>query len=629
MKRTDIINLLINKVTAKNYLEIGVSDGKNFADVICENKTGVDPEYNTPATIHKTSDDFFKDNTDKFDIIFVDGLHHADQVYRDIKNSLKVLNKNGYIVCHDMNPMKEEHQTIPYVGGHWNGDCWKALVQLRQEHDDLEILTIDTDQGCGIISFSNTKPLIVKEELTYENLTKNRKDWLNLISVNKFLDIFSEKDLRSLLLEYVNNPNDPETNFSLALYYDAIGQTASALSYYLRTAERTDDDILKYECLIKGSMCFNKQGTRKFTVKGMLQHAIAILPKRPEAYYMMSVHYEKQEKDDGKWFDSYLIASIGVEVSEFDDIRPLRTEIDYKGKYQLLYQKATTSWWCGLCEESKKIFLDLHNNYELDSVTSEAVFDNLSKMKAFYTEEIIAYDKSKIDGLKVKFDGLETIERNYSEAYQDMFVLTMLNGKREGTYLEIGAGNTFYGNNTALLEQQFDWTGISLDVVPEFVEAFCKERKNQCILRDATSIDYDKFLTGLGFDTVIDYLQIDCDPAEISLKVLHSIPFEKFKFRVITFEHDYYADKTKKVKDLSRKFLESYGYRLVASDISPDDKNRPYEDWWVHKELVDNDVILRMTASHINMSDLLKGKNIKNAMTTGVKKAEDFMMGKK
>jgi hypothetical protein len=250
-------------------------------------------------------------------------------------------------------------------------------------------------------------------------------------------------------------------------------------------------------------------------------------------------------------------------------------------------------------------------------------------MKAFYTEEIIAYDKSKIDGLKVKFDGLETIERNYSEAYQDMFVLTMLNGKREGTYLEIGAGNTFYGNNTALLEQQFDWTGISLDVVPEFVEAFGKERKNQCILRDATSIDYDKFLTGLGFDTVIDYLQIDCDPAEISLKVLHSIPFEKFKFRVITFEHDYYADKTKKVKDLSRKFLESYGYRLVASDISPDDKNRPYEDWWVHKELVDNDVILRMTASHINMSDLLKGKNIKNAMTTGVKKAEDFMMGKK
>ena len=75
--------------------------------------------------------------------------------------------------------------------------------------------------------------------------------------------------------------------------------------------------------------------------------------------------------------------------------------------------------------------------------------------------------------------------------------------------------------------------------------------------------------------------------------------------------------------------MESYGYRLVASDISPDDKNRPYEDWWVHKELVDNEVISRMTASRINMSDLLKGKNIKNAMTTGVKKAEDFMMGKK
>ena len=44
MKRTDIIQSLINKTSAENYLEIGVSAGENFRDIKCKNKVGVDPE---------------------------------------------------------------------------------------------------------------------------------------------------------------------------------------------------------------------------------------------------------------------------------------------------------------------------------------------------------------------------------------------------------------------------------------------------------------------------------------------------------------------------------------------------------------------------------------------------------
>ena len=94
-----------------------------------------------------------------------------------------------------------------------------------------------------------------------------------------------------LLQKYIIAPNDPENNFNLALYYDGIGQTASAISYYIRTAERTDDDLLKYECLIKAAMCFEKQGTRKFTVKGLLQQAVSTQSKRPEGYYFLSCFY--------------------------------------------------------------------------------------------------------------------------------------------------------------------------------------------------------------------------------------------------------------------------------------------------------------------------------------------------
>lgn len=616
MRRTDILNHFIKKINAKSYLEIGVSGGGNFSEIICENKVGVDPEPLSPATVTATSDDFFPKNKDNFDVIFIDGLHHADQVYRDIKNSLNFLNDGGVIVCHDMNPQSKQAQEIPYINGEWNGDCWKALVQIRQEHDDLDIYTIDTDQGCSVITKSNEqlKKLVVKDSLTYDNLVKNREEWLNLISVGEFNTMEElNKDYKTMLLDYINDPDNAEYNFALALYYDDIGQTASALSFYLRTAERTQDTLLRYECLIRGSMCFNKQGTRKFTVKGMLQHAVTIMPKRPEAYYMLSVHYEKQENDDGKWFDSYLMASVGLEVSEFENMKPLRTEIDYKDKYQLLFQKAHTSWWCGLCDDSREIFLDLYNNYKMNDYYTNLVYSNLANLNAFRTEKIVEYDRSKADKLKVKFEGLDRINKNYSESYQDMFVLTMLNGKEKGRYLEIGAGNTFYGNNTALLEQEFGWRGVSLDVVPEFVDSFARERTNPCLLKNATTIDYEKFLNGLDYEEVVDYLQIDCDPADVSLKVLYSMPFEKFKFRVITFEHDHYADQTKSVRDKSRKFLESYGYMLVAADISPDDKNRPYEDWWVHSDLVDNITISKMTS---------KDKNIKS------RKAEDYMMGR-
>ena len=169
MTRTDIIQLLIDKIKAKSYLEIGVSGGENFQTIRCENKVGVDPELTSPATIFLTSDEFFKQNNDTFDVIFVDGLHHADQVLRDIIHSLKILNEGGYIVCHDMNPEKEEHQIIPFTGGTWNGNCWEAFVQLRQERSDLKMCVVNTDHGCGIIQKGKQELLEINKKVNYKN----------------------------------------------------------------------------------------------------------------------------------------------------------------------------------------------------------------------------------------------------------------------------------------------------------------------------------------------------------------------------------------------------------------------------------------------------------------------------
>ena len=43
----------------------------------------------------------------------------------------------------------------------------------------------------------------------------------------------------------------------------------------------------------------------------------------------------------------------------------------------------------------------------------------------------------------------------------------------------------------------------------------------------------------------------------------------------------------------SRKYLESFGYKLIVDNISPDD-DRPYEDWWVHPDLVHKKIIDKM-----------------------------------
>lgn len=613
MNRTDIINTIARKIKAKSYLEIGVQHGTNFNKVICEHKIGVDPNPKMTNTIALTSDEFFSQNKETFDIIFIDGLHESEQVYRDINNALDVLNPGGYIISHNMNPPTEERQISPFPGGvwngeAWNGDCWKAFVRLREERIDLDMKTVDTDEGVGIITRGFQIPLNIEKELTYTEFDKNRAEWLMLISEREFNNMFTQNKLQQLIEEYALDPNNPEKNFPIALEYDAIGQTASAVSFYIRTAERTEDDLLKYECLIRAAACFERQGTRKFTVKGLLQHAIAIQPKRPEAYYILSLLHEHNHANEGRWFDSYLMASIGLSVSEFDNLTPLRTVVDYPGKYALLFQKAHAAWWCGLCDDSKALFLDLYANYDMEESFRNAVKNNLIQLNAFNSASLTLYTKEKLNRVKMKFNGVGSIKQNYSEAYQDLFALSMANGKRNGTYIEIGAGDPVYGNNTYLLEKEFGWTGVSLDVSEEFVTAHNNLRNHTCLLKDATTTNYSALFAAQGFDDVIDYLQVDCDPPSVSFKALLSIPFEKYKFRAITFEHDHYANPTEGYREKARKYLESHGYILFASNISPD-KNRPYEDWYVHPEL-------------INTTELLPFMNADSS----TKMAEEFML---
>ena len=119
MWRFEIINRLIDKRFNDNcnYLEIGVSNPSLCFDVInSKNKTGVDPgnEYlDNPVEFKMTSDEFFRKlrlgetrfSPDyKWDIIFIDGLHLAHQVFADAVNVFQHIQPNGFIILHDCNP---------------------------------------------------------------------------------------------------------------------------------------------------------------------------------------------------------------------------------------------------------------------------------------------------------------------------------------------------------------------------------------------------------------------------------------------------------------------------------------------------------------------------------------------
>ena len=202
------------------------------------------------------------------------------------------------------------------------------------------------------------------------------------------------------------------------------------------------------------------------------------------------------------------------------------------------------------------------------------------------------YNTTTNTNFKYPFFGSDLINQTYSQAYQDIFVLSLLDGKSNGKYLEIGCNVPKYTNNTYLLSSRFNWDGISIDFLPEMQTLWNSQRPNNTFLCcDATNCDYDKFLSNkFPEETVIDYLQLDIDPPINTLKALMQLPLTKYRFKIITFETDIYSGgESILVREQSRQILSDLGYVRIVSDVLVDGKH-PFEDWWVDLDLVDIEV---------------------------------------
>lgn len=387
------------------------------------------------------------------------------------------------------------------------------------------------------------------------------------------------------LNDFIKSPHNDLSAFNLAEWYYDKTNYGAATSFYLRVTESSDDNLLIYKSLLKIGLGFEKQGNRIFYAKGMYLHAISVLPNRPEGYFLLSRLYERNKE----WQESYTMAEIGLSVSNIE-IEPLKG-VEYPGQYGFLFEKSVVCWWMGREDESIKILLEL-NEMDIDDNHKQAVKNNIRFIYGTDNWSKPTYYKTG-DKIRYEFEGIDKIKTNHSQAFQDLFVLMATNGKIDGKYLEIGSYKPFEHSNTYLLENKFNWKGVSLEINPTLVQWFNGKRDNECLYLDATKANYLEILDKKNWGTDWDYLQLDCEPAKNTFEALLSIPFEKYRFAVITYEHDWYIDEDKTIRDKSRRYLEMFGYKLVVSNVSVDDKS-PFEDWWVHPELIDNEIIQKL-----------------------------------
>lgn len=230
-------------------------------------------------------------------------------------------------------------------------------------------------------------------------------------------------EIENLIVEASSNPLDPTHNFKIAVAYENLGQTAAAVSFFLRAAEYGYEThpLITYTSLLKVSICMDRQKDRTHTSLNNILQAIAYMPYRPEGYFLLSQAYERK----GSWQECYTSAEMGLQFN--GALEPLPSDVSYPGKYGLMFQKAISGWWLGRKDESDKILLSLYETLEtLTPAFQILVLNNLNFLNS-----------KRVDAL----DPLEPVVMNYRKFF----------GESANTIIDIGSRD---GDDAAYLSKK-------------------------------------------------------------------------------------------------------------------------------------------------------------------------------
>ena len=158
--------------SSTSYLEIGVARGRTFLNVDFAVKHAVDPhfrfdvrQFETPGTefFEMTSDDFFvyfAEPNQRYDLIFLDGLHTFEQTLRDLCSSLLHSNESTIWLINDAIPVdvfssiKSQPKAHKYRrlygqsndadGKAWHGDVFKLIYAVHDFFPNLSYRVVAT-----------------------------------------------------------------------------------------------------------------------------------------------------------------------------------------------------------------------------------------------------------------------------------------------------------------------------------------------------------------------------------------------------------------------------------------------------------------------------------------------------
>lgn len=162
LSAVELINAVPN-IENSSYLEIGVWDGKNHKQIKSKDKASVD--VGKPADFMMSSDEFFRQNKRKWDIIFIDACHRLDYGLRDYNNSAMVCNKA--IFMHDLFPDTEYQAN---EDGRFAGDVYKILYYMAEnKKDNFFVLNYDCGMTLILPPFEIINPNKIKN-VSYKDL---------------------------------------------------------------------------------------------------------------------------------------------------------------------------------------------------------------------------------------------------------------------------------------------------------------------------------------------------------------------------------------------------------------------------------------------------------------------------
>mgnify|MGYP001289775810 CR=1 FL=1 len=267
---------------------------------------------------------------------------------------------------------------------------------------------------------------------------------------------------------------------------------------------------------------------------------------------------------------------------------------------------------------------------EAEILTRKAIELKPDFVDAHYNLGIILRDQGKleeaelVDRKGIDIDLMKNIDSKFKEKYlkniplsksqfrQDLFALTELNFKSNGFFVEFGSCDGFIGSNSYILEKFFNWNGILAEPAKCWHKKLKKNRlaniETKCVWKSSdeeisfhepyyykqmSSIDNfsdtnkDCFEEGKRYTVKtislldlldkneaprdIDYLSIDTEGSEY--EILKNFNFHKYKFRVITCEHNFNP-----IREKIYHLLISKGYKRKFETISRVD------DWYVFSE---------------------------------------------